>query len=578
MHFHESLGANGYVGLAVALFGGCWYSRLVSNHREQQRRAAAQDQGENGNGNGNGNGNATNSASIGTPKTSAFRIVGCTGVLLAIILSVHTDENFAHYARNFSPSDFVAKNFPPIEKTGPTEIGVELGLETIADAVDKPRNVVLFGPHDRYNFGDLLFTKTLVRLLQHRAGYKREQILMGGLISTDMTPYGGEGDIQSMKILQSLSREDTTRGPYDIVFTGGESTGCSGKCGPNMLPPEFVDLATAERLYECSYLIPKDLFVPLPQPNTDENKDENSDSDSDSDTAVVAQNRAVVNSVGGNPKPVCKKAIDAADHVTYRDHSPLVPDSAVMIRELYHDTIDAYASEVLKELVSVAAAAAKADPKSSNSKSNTEPFRYIAVHRKKKDCDHACRSDLATHLDVVARESGALVVFFAAGTAQGHDSFDMYREISSMMKEPSIVYEGEHCWKVVALISRAEAVLSTSLHVRIMAFIFWRPRATWCKAGQKHSKFIEIWDQDGTLCVTDVSETWSVLSDRYSHRPADDTTITTTPMTRTLGTFADATIDKTKSHYYDMVRAYTENFDKWSSMLAEDLSVVPTEP
>eukprot|EP00957_Ditylum_brightwellii_P076075 5782507-Ditylum_brightwellii.AAC.1 len=44
-----------------------------------------------------------------------------------------------------------------------------------------PRNVILFGPHDRYNFGDLLFTKVLVRLLENRAGYDTDEILFGGV-------------------------------------------------------------------------------------------------------------------------------------------------------------------------------------------------------------------------------------------------------------------------------------------------------------------------------------------------------------------------------------------------------------
>ena len=35
-------------------------------------------------------------------------------------------------------------------------------------------------------------------------------------------------------------------------------------------------------------------------------------------------------------------------------------------------------------------------------------------------------------------------------------------------------------WKLVALISQAEAVLSTSLHVRIIALLYMRPRLTWC--------------------------------------------------------------------------------------------------
>lgn len=54
----------------------------------------------------------------------------------------------------------------------------------------RSRKVILLGPHDRYNFGDLLFTKVILRLLQTRAGYDVNDILFGGIISANMTRYG----------------------------------------------------------------------------------------------------------------------------------------------------------------------------------------------------------------------------------------------------------------------------------------------------------------------------------------------------------------------------------------------------
>lgn len=81
----------------------------------------------------------------------------------------------------------------------------------------RDRKVILFGPHDRYNFGDLLFTKVITRLLHTRKGYSFEDILFGGIISTNMTIYGGEENIQSMRSLQNISRSDKFKGPYDIV-------------------------------------------------------------------------------------------------------------------------------------------------------------------------------------------------------------------------------------------------------------------------------------------------------------------------------------------------------------------------
>jgi hypothetical protein len=46
--------------------------------------------------------------------------------------------------------------------------------------------------------------------------------------------------------------------------------------------------------------------------------------------------------------------------------------------------------------------------------------------------------------------------------------------------------------------------------VRIMAFVFFRPRATWCTAN-KHKAFIQRWDApDAANCIKK-NETWDVL-------------------------------------------------------------------
>jgi hypothetical protein len=51
---------------------------------------------------------------------------------------------------------------------------------------------VLFGPHKRWNFGDLLFEKVLSKLLIDRIGYDPRDILHGGVVSINMSDFGGQ--------------------------------------------------------------------------------------------------------------------------------------------------------------------------------------------------------------------------------------------------------------------------------------------------------------------------------------------------------------------------------------------------
>jgi hypothetical protein len=159
------------------------------------------------------------------------------------------------------------------------------------------------------------------------------------------------------------------------------------------------------------------------------------------------------------------------------------------------------------------------------------------------------KKKLALALDEVSRMGNATIVFFAAGTAPRHDSFSFYKQIAEMMKEPSIVYEVENMWKTVALIAQAESVLSTSLHVRINAFLYLKPRLTWCERGKKHARFIDLWDtEESPRCLTRKSETWSVLQRYYGANPA-------------------ITQEATAIAYEKAVMKYVESFDSWSRLV-----------
>jgi hypothetical protein len=203
-----------------------------------------------------------------------------------------------------------------------------------------------------------------------------------------------------------------------------------------------------------------------------------------------------------------------------------------MTKALYGDLIDQTANDVMKELQG-----GKTDKEST----------YIAVQHKVSGINVMA---LAGALDQISKNYGnATIVFFAAGTVAGHDSFEIYADVQSLMTQPSIVYKGEHVWKVVALISRAQAVLSTSLHVRIMSFIFHRPRVTWC-TGNKHRKFIELWDApDASNCVEKVEQSWQTLQKYMGPKP-------------------EINQDQTKEAYRKAVQLYLASFDKWSGMIA----------
>jgi hypothetical protein len=50
--------------------------------------------------------------------------------------------------------------------------------------VQQCTSVALIGPHDRFNFGDLLFEKVVGYLLVHRSNYDPVEIVSAGMVNT----------------------------------------------------------------------------------------------------------------------------------------------------------------------------------------------------------------------------------------------------------------------------------------------------------------------------------------------------------------------------------------------------------
>lgn len=153
--------------------------------------------------------------------------------------------------------------------------------------------------------------------------------------------------------------------------------------------------------------------------------------------------------------------------------------------------------------------------------------------------------EVAAILDEIYNHTHLPIVFFCAGTVSSTDSSDAYTQVTAEMKSPSRLFLAEHVWQVVALIRYSSAVVGTSLHVRIMAFVHARPRVTWCKHNGKHVDFIRIWDsKDSAPCIFALNETISLLRQALETPP-----------------------DLTLVAQQAAIRSYMEGFREWATLL-----------
>ena len=103
----------------------------------------------------------------------------------------------------------------------PGETRVQVQESNVVDdhRSSRKNKVILLGSHDRYNFGDLIFSKVVAKLLTSRAGYGHADIVYGGLVSVNMSAYGGPARVLNMKELQNRLQHDDLHGPYYIIYT-----------------------------------------------------------------------------------------------------------------------------------------------------------------------------------------------------------------------------------------------------------------------------------------------------------------------------------------------------------------------
>jgi hypothetical protein len=389
--------------------------------------------------------------------------------------------------------------------------------------------VILFGPHDRFNFGDLLFEKVVSHLLIHRNGLDPKQLVVAGLVNRSMSTYGGHPNIINIKTVTKMSHDNVRNGgdPFSIIFLGGQSLRCNLDLGIDMLETnELKQQANSSRVgadidWDCAYLIPKDLLVPIDFPSS-------------------IKPIAIINSAGkdyiGGP---CEKAVENADYVAFRDLVPNTtfpglpmaesrPDCAVMTNILFRDTITE--QTIMGQLEQIIKA--------------THQSGYLAVQLNHKSVVKHSPKVIASVLDEAWQATNMTTLFFRAGSVPNHDLLSDYQTIADLMHGPTLIYTEEHVWGVVGVIREAQAVLSTSLHVRIMAFVHNRPRLTLCSKS-KLTSFIKIWDR--TYPCVELAELAMVV-----HKALD---------TREAGSIA------TQIDIDYAIASYLEGFDRWSKLL-----------
>ncbi len=328
---------------------------------------------------------------------------------------------------------------------------------------------LLIGAHDRHNLGDLLLGQIAAALLPHRP------IAPAGVVARDLTACGGFA-VSSLADLASRHAQN----PVDLIHFGGEILTTTAWQAAVMVAetaavPELIARYDrhphAARAYaaatfgfaaEVPYLVSRTLFPHARRI-----------------VGLALGGVDLLDAEAALRQEVVAKLAEMT-HLTVRDRvtqaalaangmvAALAPDLAVLTAALFGRRI---AAEVHRGEVALCR--------------RLFPQGFLAVQFAASCSDDATLAALAQELQRISAASGCAIVFFRAGAAPWHDDLEAYQRCAALLRQPSHCFATLYLWQIAALIAASKGFLGTSLHGRIVAAAFAKPRLNfWCAAAQ----------------------------------------------------------------------------------------------
>lgn len=328
---------------------------------------------------------------------------------------------------------------------------------------------ILYGAFGRYNFGDLLFPHVVTKLLNYNK--IDTELEYCDILSRNMSRHGGH----NVKSILSFFK---TSDPINVIHVGGAMA--SDYSFENILKSfevkarhkkeidilkDFEDfkIPSAYMLSKKSFINPK-IFVANCVGST-----------------IGARG---LNFIG---KHTASKIQDY-DFLSFReretcnffkthglDKSICCVDSAIMTKRFFNPAIQKRSKRLMNT-----------HGYGNNYIAVQFNFRYFLKHK----------MQIESALNEIIRKYNLPIVFFAAGTSPGHDNINSYQILSEKLpKGMSFVSKTKNIWNACSIIANSNLVLNTSLHVRILAMQYFKPRLTFITDDQKKQvSFINQYD------------------------------------------------------------------------------------
>lgn len=311
-------------------------------------------------------------------------------------------------------------------------------------------DAILFGAFERHNFGDLLMGFAFERLLSQ----KGVKTIHASILDNDLSPYGGTRVHSIFSLLANGMDPD-----IPILHVGGETGSCTFlealACdSPTALPFHLKDIISHEVHQKLGTDRP---FPYLTPPKERINQ-----------VAKTWGNRLFYG-IGlsklpddNGQKEDLKATLAAARLISFRDANSLSHGRSIGIAQA------TYAPDIVLSIGQLMPVTRPMEPD------------YLLMHFK-GDYLRRNAADLIQALSQVAPRFNGGLKLGVAGTASYHDSLDDYYWFKKLAEEADVFIEVLPSVDILTIcqqIAKAAAVISTSLHYRIVARAYGVPRLT----------------------------------------------------------------------------------------------------
>ncbi|MPT32102.1 MAG: hypothetical protein E2600_10660 [Chryseobacterium sp.] len=349
------------------------------------------------------------------------------------------------------------------------------------------KKIALFGPHDRFNYGDLLFAIMLEHGLS-KVSPDKFDFKKYSLVEADFSAKGGFKTLSYRRLKKDINNNNINT----VIVAGGECLSANWNGLYSFISPLYFKIF---RHPKVPTFFKKNIWVKKLLGGTSDNPYLINKPDFDKDIKVI------YNSVGGG-NGLAKNKLDILETGNYlsfrekrslqyimdniqRDDIFLVPDCAIIMDEVYpkenfltNSRIPSNIKEIFKE-----------------------KYIFFQISRYKNDNK---LEEIAQQLKTLSEMHNAKIILCPIGTAKGHEDHVPLEVIHQKLKDHSILIENISIEIIMGLIAYSQLYIGNSLHGIITAMSYRLPYIALNKKQLKIVHYLDCWGAENLQEVQNI--------------------------------------------------------------------------